>query len=107
MAILGIPWLAGALGTALTGLIGFFGKYFSKKIAILAAVITAAATLTAAFLAAIEGIIAGVSYTMPTLGNWFVFVPSNFSACIGAIVSAEVIRWVYDWNIKIVQWKLF
>ena len=107
MALLGIPWLAGALGTALTGLIGFFGKYFTKKLAILAAVITAAATLTGGFLLAIEGLMAGIHYAMPSLGNWYTFIPGNFTACVSTLITAEIIRWVYDWNIKIIQWKLF
>jgi len=107
MALLGIPFLAGALGTALMGLISFFGKFLTKKLAILAAVITAAASLTAAFIVTIEGLMAGVYVSMPETGTWFSFLPPNFSACISAIVTAEVVRWVYDWNIKIVQWKLF
>ncbi|GHD52508.1 hypothetical protein SAMN05216429_106128 [Marinobacter persicus] len=107
MALLGIPWLAGILGTALTGLIAFFGKFLTKKLAIVAAVITAAVSLTGAFLVTIEGIMAGIYYAMPTTGNWFAFLPGNFSACVSAIVTAEIVRWVYDWNIKIIQWKLF
>lgn len=105
-AILGIPWLATVIGSGLTGLIAFFGKFLTKKLAVVAAVVTAAAVFTAAFIASIEGLMAGISYAMPSTGNWFVFLPDNVSACVSAILGAELIRWVYDWNIKILSWKL-
>jgi len=105
--LLGIPTIAGFFGSALMGLVAFFGKYFTKKLAILAAVITAAATLTGAFIVSMEGLMAGIHYAMPSLGNWFTFIPGNFTVCISAIITAELIRWVYDWNVKIIQWKLF
>jgi hypothetical protein len=105
-AILGIPWLATAIGTALTGLIAFFGKFLTKKLAIVAAAVTAAVGFTAAFIASIEGLMAGIAYGMPSTGNWFAFLPDNLSACVSAILAAELVRWVYDWNIKILSWKL-
>jgi len=106
MAILAIPWLATVIGTALTGLIGFFGKWLSKKFAVLAAVLTAAVAFTAAFLTGIQGLLSTIHYAMPSLGNWFAFLPSNFSTCASVIVSAELMRWVYDWNVRVIQWKL-
>lgn len=107
MALVALPWLAGLIGAALSQLIAFFGKYFTKKVAAVAAVVLVVGTLTAGFIATIEGLLAGIHYAMPTLGNWFVFIPDNFSACVSAIITAEISRWVYDWNIKIAQWKLF
>ena len=107
MALLAIPFLASAVGTALAALIGFFGKWLTKKFAVLAAVLTATVAFTAAFLGAIEGLLAGINYAMPSLGSWFTFLPSNLSACVGTILAAEVMRWVYDWNVRIIQWKLF
>ncbi len=107
MAILGIPFLAGIIGSVITHLVTFFGKYFTKKVAAVAAVIVVVGTLTGGFIAIIEGLLSGIRYAMPAAGNWYVFIPDNFSACISAIITAEISRWVYDWNIKIVQWKLF
>ena len=33
-------------------------------------------------------------------------VPANFPLCISAILTAHLIRWVYEWNVKIIQFRL-
>lgn len=107
-AILGIPVLAGIIGAVFTSLIEFFGKYLTKKVATVASAIVVIGTVTFAFIAGIEALFAGIYYALPSgMGNWTVFLPSNITVCISAIVTGEVLRWAYDWNVKIIQWKLF
>lgn len=107
--IAGIPWLAGLLGGIVTWLIGFFAQYLTRRLAIVAAAIAVVVTLTAAFFAGVHGVVSGLSSMSPpqfsvVLG--FV-MPSNAPACVSAILTTHTLRWAYEWNVKVVQMKLF
>lgn len=107
--VVGIPWLAGVIAGLFTAIVSFFLKYFSKRLSVVLVGIAFIATLTTTFLAAISSLLSGLAYAMPsevsTIINWV--VPNNLSLCVSAIVTAHVLRWVYEWNVKIVQLKLF
>jgi len=106
--IVGLPWLATVLGGLFGGLVTWLGQFVTRKFALLAAALTAITTLTTAAVAALEGLIASISYAFPASGYaWNLFVPDNFSLVIGVVLSAKLIYWVYSWNIKIVQLRLF
>ncbi|MFK5891205.1 MAG: DUF5455 family protein [Flavobacteriaceae bacterium] len=103
-----MPLLAAYLGNLLFGIAAWFGTFLTKRIAILVAIIAMVTTLTAAFVVLIESAIAALSVSMPAnllIGASWVW-PSNANACIAAIIAAYVARWVYEWNIKIIQYKL-
>lgn len=106
-ALAGVGWLAGLVANAFAALLVFFGKFFTARLAAVAAMIVAALALTAAFYVAIAGVIGLISPIAPpffsdALG---MFLPSNAKACISAIFSAFVLRWLYDWQVKILSWK--
>lgn len=107
--VVGIPWLAGVIGGLFSAIVSFALKYFSKRLAVVVVGIAFIATLTTAFLAAVSTLVASLTYAMPSevalIINWV--VPNNLSLCISAIITAHVLRWVYEWNVKIVQLKLF
>ncbi|MCL1478318.1 minor coat protein [Marinobacter sp. M3C] len=105
--LLGIPFLAGIFGSVILGLISFLAQFMTKRIAIAIAGIAAVVTVTGAFVGAISALVATIQFSFPDYEYAFLFLPSNFQACFGAIVAAKVLRWAYDWNIKIIQWKLF
>jgi len=96
--------LAGLFG----GVVSFLAQYLTKQVAITIAAIAALAFFTAGFVAAIEGVYSGLSASIPawvTTGvSWF--LPSNFSVCAGAVLSAEFMGWVYRWNVAIIQMKV-
>ncbi len=105
----GIPWLASLIGGLFSGLVAFFAQYLTKRLAVVLVAISVLTTLTAAFSAALSALMTGLLIAMPpqlsqVLG-WV--VPSNFTACSGAIITGHLLRWVYEWNVKIVQLKLF
>lgn len=103
-----MPLLAGYLGTMLFGIASWLGAFLTKRIAILVAIISMVTALTAAFVVLIETAISALSVSMPPyllIGASWVW-PANANACIAAIISAYVARWVYEWNIKIIQYKL-
>lgn len=104
-----MPILAAFLGNALFSLASFFAKWFTKQIALRLALIAGVLVLTTGFVAGINSLHAGLSaVVIPDFVNiaasWF--VPSNLDECVGVVVAAHLARWVYAWNIKIIQYKL-
>ena len=62
-----MPALAGAIGAIIVGLIGFFAKWMTKRIAAVAAAVVAILAVVGTFVTAIEGLIAGITYTAPEI----------------------------------------
>lgn len=107
--IAGLPWLAGVIGGLFASVLGFFTKYLTKRLAIVAAAVTAIVGLTTAFFAAISTLLGGLTAAIPAdvvmlLGH---IMPANVTACISALLSAQVLRYAYEWNVKVVQLRLF
>lgn len=107
--LLGLPWLASFLAGIFGSVLGFVVKYATKRFAIVAAGLVVIAGLTAGMFAAIYAIATGLSYAMPAEIVYAarLFLPSNTQACITAIASAEVLKWVYDWNIVGVKTNMY
>jgi len=105
--LLGIPWLATAIGTFFSTTIAFIATYVTRRIAVIAAVITVIISLTVAFIAAIEGLISTIQYASPDMTGVFAIVPGNFSTCVSVIVTAKILKWAYGWNVALAQMKLF
>lgn len=106
-ALAGVGWLAGLVANAFAALLVFFGKFFTARMAVVATMIVAALALTAAFYVSIAGVIALISPVAPPFFSDAIgmFLPSNAKACISAILAAYVLRWLYDWQIKILGYK--
>lgn len=103
-----MPILASYLGTLIFGVAGWLGTWLTKRIAILIAVIGMVVTLTAGIIFSLESAISVLSQAIPNnilIGASWVW-PSNANVCIAAIGSAKIAKWVYEWNIKIIQYKL-
>ncbi|OJW81603.1 DUF5455 family protein [Thiobacillus sp. 65-1402] len=91
-----IAFLASLLGS----LAGFFGQWMTKKAAIGTAALTALAALTLGFWMSIKGLINGVLVAAPGLCELSWLVPSNTAACVAVVISATVVRAVYDWHVE-------
>jgi divalent metal cation (Fe/Co/Zn/Cd) transporter len=105
--LLGLPWLAAALGSLFTATVGWLAVYVTKKVAIAIAVVAALGVLTGAFVLAIEGAASAFSYTFPIAANVGFLVPPDLPTLIAAYTAIRIVYWVYKWNIKIVQLRLF
>ena len=107
--IAGIPWLAGVIGGIFSALVTFLTSIVTKRIAIITVGLGVLTALTTAFGLALHGLTSGLSSALPyqfsVAVSWV--IPNNFVACASACISARVLRWVYEWNVKIVQLKLF
>ena len=104
-----ILWLGSLLGSLFTGLVGAFAAYMTKRLAIVLAVVAAIAALTTGFFLALYGIASGLATVAPSFVvlAWSLFVPSNLPVLISAALTVRVMRWAYDWNVKVIQYRLF
>lgn len=107
-AIAGIPWLATVLGGLFAALLTFFVKFLSKKFALTAAFATGSIMLFGTFFTVIWGLLQGIRVAAPPeVGDAFnLIVPNNFITCVGAWATARIARWVYDWNTRVLQFRL-
>jgi hypothetical protein len=100
-----IPMLAAFLGGIFSSLITWFAKFFTKKIAYQLAIVASILSVTAAFSATIYGIYATIRAVAPygTACGMSLIVPFNAVPCVSAVMSAKVIRWVYEWKITFIS----
>ncbi len=105
----GIPWLAGVLGAAFTSILTFVLQFFTKKLAVITAVVLSLVGITVTFFAAITALFAGIQYVMPVAitQGMALIVPGNTTACLTAVVTGHTVRYVYAWQFRIIQYKLF
>lgn len=103
-----MPLLAIWLGSLFTSFAGFFSLWFTKKVALLLVAITASVALVYSLNSALAGFLAQISYTVPSYlliaSSWI--VPQNFNWCVSAVIGAQVIRFAYDWQVRILGWKV-
>lgn len=105
----GLPWLASAIISAFTAIFTWFTSYLTRRVALVAAAVVIIIALTTGLFAALEGLLAGLSYAMPSAitEGLALVTPSNLSLCLSIIITAHMLRYAYDWNVRIVQLKLF
>jgi len=101
----GLAWLATALTGLLPAAVDFFARWVTKKTLMMAAYYSAYAALTAGVFASVAS---GISVIAPDLPTGYhqaagMFLPGNAYLCISAIVTATVVRWVYDYQVKLLD----
>lgn len=101
-------WLGTLLGTLFTAIASFFVQYATKRALIIAAVVAAISALSFSFFAAVLALMNSLLGTVPsyvaTAASWF--MPSNAPSCFAAVVTAHALRWVYEWNVKVIQFRI-
>lgn len=107
--IVGIPWLAGIIGGLFASLFGYFAKFLTKRLAVAAALISLIVAATTAFIALMKSLMASISAASPDFLGLAIqlVVPENAYACVSVMATARIARWAYEWNVKIIQYKLF
>lgn len=103
-----VLWLGTLIGSLLTGLITFFANYLTKRLAIIAAVVVSIGVVTAAFFVAILALMSSVVAVAPPYLTLAVslIVPANLPFVISIWLSARLLRWAYEWNVKVIQFRL-
>lgn len=94
---------------ALTTLGGMFAGLFGRRTAVTLAVVTAIIAMTTALSVALKAILTSISaYATPVLPQVFLdgiaaFYPQNLEVCLGAMFSARVAIWAYNFNKEILK----
>lgn len=105
----GIPWLAGVIGALFVSMFTWLVQFVTKKIALTLAALAVLLTVTTAFFAAIEGLLTLIVAVAPTelTQACSLILPTNTTGCLTAVMSAHLLRWVYGWQVRIIQYKMF
>jgi len=106
--ILGVTFLATFLSQIFTTLFTSWLQVVSKKFIIIAAVLAGMATIVAAFYVAIRATIDSIAMVSPPFLNQAasLVVPDNFVTLVTIQISVRLIRFAYEWNVKVLQWRL-
>lgn len=92
-----MPWLISLIGN----LAGMLGIQLAKKTTFITAIILASTALMVALGAVINSALSAIAVSMPSaVAAGSIFLPTNTSACITAIISCKTARMLYDWNMK-------
>ena len=100
------------LGTLLTSLFTsvftFFMQYMTKRFALLLAVVASIGSLTITFFIAFSSLVQALAYSAPSpiVQAFGLAVPDNAVLCLSTVFTAHVMRWVYEWNVKVIQMRL-
>lgn len=105
-AIIGIPWLAGVLGSLAASATAFFAARFTAKLAGIMGWLTLYISMLAGLSAFFVGIASTIHYAMPDslATGVYMFLPSNLELCLSAYISARVALWVYRQKTRVVQY---
>lgn len=96
-----MPLLAALLGSAFSSVVAWLTSFVGKRLAIAVSVGGFLAAGWIAFQSAIRVIYEGVAFVLP---GWMVepmsvvayLIPSNFSACLSAVLAATYARFLWD-----------
>jgi hypothetical protein len=108
LAIAGIPWLATVFSSLFAGLIVFFVKLMGKRFALTAAFVTGSLVLFSVMFTVIFAAMTAIRVALPPEFGLAMatIIPGNVPACLGAYLTARTARWIYDWNTRVLQFRL-
>ena len=100
-----LPALAAFFGGLFAQMAGFFATRFTVGTAVQLAAISSIVGLTVVLLSVFHSIVYGLSVITPPYFNnaMSLIVPSNLLPCVTAIMSAKVVRWVWEWQVFFIQ----
>lgn len=107
-ALAGIGLLVSAIVSALVSFFSWIIQFFTRRFAIVATAIVVIGSMTTAFLMAIKALIDGIVATTPPYfsiaAGWV--IPDNAPLCFAAIASAHTLRFIYLWQLRILEYKI-
>jgi hypothetical protein len=101
-------WLASFFGAIFTAVISTFLQFLTKRLLLIAAVVAGISSFTIAFFAVVLNIINAIAAQAPEsvlIASSYV-VPDNLAVLITSSLTVRAARWVYEWNIKVLQMRL-
>jgi hypothetical protein len=106
--IIGVTFIATFLSQMVTTLFTSWLQVATKRFFIIAAVLAAMATFVGGFYLAMRTIIESIALVSPPFLNQAasLVVPDNFVTLVAIQITARIIRFAYEWNVKVLQWRL-
>jgi len=95
------------IGNIIAGAIAWFSGFFTKKVALAVAAVAALSSLWAGFIVAIQASINAVVITVPTWAAVGInILPSNTSALLGLILTAEIALRAFNYSRSVLALKV-
>ena len=107
-AILGMAALGASLGGVVVAVVDFLARFIAKKLAVTAVAVAAVMIVVSAFVTTMYGFAAGVNASVPgeILQYGGLLLPSNVDEAFTILIGARLAKWVYAWNVRIIEWKV-
>lgn len=104
----GIIGLMSFIGSLFTRSVSVALEYSAKKLFIIASVLAILAGFVGAFYFAIKQTIESIALVSPPYLNQAasLCVPDNLPMIISLQITARLLRFAYEWNVKVLQWRL-
>lgn len=106
--IAGLMLLFQFLANLFMRFIALFFEQTGRRLLVISAVLAVLAGLVVAFYAAIKGLIENINLIAPAELSQAasLVVPDNFIAIASIQITARLLRFAYEWNVKVLQWRL-
>lgn len=106
--ILIVTFFATFLAQLFTRSVTVVFEVLTKRLLIISAVLAVLASFVAGFYVAIDLLMGSISSVAPPFLNQAasLFLPTNLTELISIQITARLARWVYEWNVKVLQWRL-
>lgn len=102
-----MQWLVQLFALILGKIFTFFSSFVSKKTAQVVTSITLAGTVTAAFMAVLGSALGSIVVSAPSglVASGLALLPGNTNACLAVVITVKAARWLYDWQVRVIQWS--
>lgn len=106
--VLIVTFFATFLAQLFTRSVSVVFEVLTKRLLVIGAVLAVLTTFVVAFYALIHTTINSInSVAPPSLSQAAsLVVPDNFASLASIYITARIARWAYEWNVKVLQWRL-
>ncbi len=102
-------YLLAGIVALIVGIMEFMARRIVRRLAVIALVVSGLAGFLIVFVNVVDGLIGQLSAITPPHFDMAVsmVVPANLVLCVTLLITGRIARWVYEWNAKIIQFRLF
>lgn len=106
LILAGFGWLMTAIGALAKAFLALFAVWMTKRTLITAALVAAYGAIVVILFTGTSAVLASVTVSLPpgyaqAAGMW---LPSNAYTCLSAVVTMTIVRWVYEQQVKILDY---
>lgn len=102
-----MAWLVQIFVFLIGRFFAFFAVSLTKKTAQIIASIALAVTVTATFFAFLSSSLSSIVASAPggLVAAGISLLPSNTNACLAVVITVKAASWLYDWQVRLIQWS--